>query len=92
MVEGEQGGGRRGERVLLFAVASTLIGLLGFHFACTLLYLTPPNPIRIALHQRLERYMHPYFFQSWRLFAPDPGGTDGVVLVACRLSVDFACV
>ena len=80
-----QGGSGRGERVLRFGIASILISLLLFHFACTLLYLTPPNPIRIALHQPLERYMHPYFFQSWRLFAPDPGGKDGVVLVACRL-------
>lgn len=85
MLEGKQGGSGRGERVLLFGVAAILISLLLFHFACTLLYLTPPNPIHIALHQPLERYMHPYFFQSWRLFAPDPGGKDGVVLVACRL-------
>ncbi|MDI3285981.1 DUF5819 family protein [Polyangium sp. 15x6] len=75
----------RGERFVLSLVAALLLGLLGVHFACTLLYLTPPNPIRIALHAPLMRYMHPYFYQSWRLFAPDPGGTDSLLLVNCNV-------
>lgn len=65
--------------------AGLLMGVFCFHFACTLLYLTPPNPIRIALSPLLERYMRPYFSQSWRLFAPEPGGTNAIVLVTCRL-------
>jgi Family of unknown function (DUF5819) len=74
----------RRERIVLSIFAASLICVFGFHFACTLLYLTPPNPIRIALHAPLERYMNPHFSQSWRLFAPEPGGTDAVVWVACR--------
>jgi hypothetical protein len=85
MPDPEPTGGRRGERMVLRLWALALFGLFAFHFAATTLYLTPPNPIRIALHRRLERYMHPYFSQSWRLFAPHPGGTDGTVLIECRL-------
>lgn len=70
--------------VVLSLCATVLLGLLAFHLAATVLYLTPPNPIRIALHRPLDRYMLPYFSQSWRLFAPEPGGTDGTVLVECR--------
>jgi hypothetical protein len=78
-------GGSRKERLVLGTCAALLVAVFAFHFACTLLYLTPPNPIRIALHEPLEKYMQPYFYQSWRLFAPEPGGTDALVLVACRL-------
>jgi len=85
MREPEQVGARRRERMALRFAALLLLSLFGSHFACTLLYLTPPNPIRIALHQPLLRYMQPYFSQSWRLFAPEPGGSDAIVLVACRL-------
>jgi hypothetical protein len=81
----EQVAGRRGEQVALRLFAVVLLALLAFHFAATILCLTPPNPIRIALHRPLEGYINPYFSQSWRLFAPDPGGTDAVVLVDCRL-------
>lgn len=77
---------RRNQQTILWACAVVLLTLLAFHLAATVLYLTPPNPIRIALHRPVERYMHPYFSQSWRLFAPDPGGTDGVVLVECRVA------
>jgi hypothetical protein len=74
----------RGERIGLGVFASVVVGLLGAHLCCTLLYLTPPNPIRLALQAPLERYMHPWFYQSWRLFAPDPGGADAFVFVRCR--------
>lgn len=74
----------RQQRVSLRLWALTLWALFGIHFAATTLYLTPPNPVRIALHQPLEKYIHPYFSQSWRLFAPEPGGTDSTVLVDCR--------
>jgi hypothetical protein len=77
--------GSRKERLVLGTCAALLVAVFAFHFACTLLYLTPPNPIRLALHEPLEEYMQPYFYQSWRLFAPEPGGTDAIVLVACRL-------
>jgi hypothetical protein len=74
----------RRDRIVLSTFAAVLICVFGLHFASTLLYLTPPNPIRIALHAPLERYMNPFFSQSWRLFAPEPGGTDAFVWVACR--------
>jgi hypothetical protein len=75
----------RRERVVLWGSTVLLAGALAWHFACTLLYLTPPNPVRLAFHGPLVGYMHPYFYQSWRLFAPEPGGTDAIVLVMCRL-------
>lgn len=77
----------RQERIVLSIFAAFLICVLSVHFACTLLYQTPPNPIRIALHAPLMRYMHPYLYQSWHLFAPDPGGTDIIIFVRCRVRV-----
>lgn len=85
MPENKQVRSPRAERMALRLCAGVLVSVFGMHFAFTLLYLTPPNPIRIALNQPLDRYMNPYFSQSWRLFAPEPGGTDSIVLVACRV-------
>lgn len=66
----------------LLALACT-VGL-SLHFASTVASTFPPNPVSAALTQPVHGYLAPYFTQSWRLFAPDPGGSSFVVLVQCR--------
>jgi Family of unknown function (DUF5819) len=66
---------------LLFAI---LTGVLVFHFAMTLTYLTPLNPLKLRFHHLILGYMHPFFIQSWQLFAPEPVKDTRVLVVACR--------
>jgi hypothetical protein len=57
---------------------------LSFHFASTVVSVFPPNPVSTSLTHQVHGYLAPYFTQSWRLFAPDPGGPSFVMLVQCR--------
>jgi hypothetical protein len=59
--------------------------MLSLHFLLTLAYLMPLNPIKLRMAPLLERYMHPFFAQDWRLFAPDPISETRVLFLSCRL-------
>jgi len=59
--------------------------MLAIHFGCTLLYLTPLNPLKMRLTSKLNAYMEPLFAQKWELFAPDPQPETRIFLVACRI-------
>lgn len=72
------------------AVLGVALAALTFHFGMTLLYLTPTNPIRMALSDPMEGYMLPWFEQRWELFAPSPVGATRTLLVACRTDEDEA--
>ncbi|HEX5691991.1 MAG TPA: DUF5819 family protein [Roseiflexaceae bacterium] len=62
-----------------------IVVVLCVHFAMTLVYLMPLNPIVLRLAPAVERYMAPWFIQDWRLFAPNPIDETRVLLVKCRL-------
>lgn len=49
-----------------------LIGLLLWHFAMTLVYISPRNFFNPFINTVSDAYMLPFFHQSWSLFAPDP--------------------
>jgi hypothetical protein len=71
---------------LTLALLPALLGLaLAFHFAMTLAYLTPLNPLKLRFYQPVTAYMQPFFVQNWHLFAPDPIRDTRVLTVACRL-------
>lgn len=72
------------------AVLGLALAGLTFHFGMTLLYLTPTNPIRMAMTVPMEGYMLPWFEQRWELFAPAPVGATRYLLVACRTDDDEA--
>lgn len=55
-----------------------------FHFCMTALYLTPENPVRSRTWSQLEGYMHPWFAQGWKLFAPNPVSTHQSVEVKVK--------
>jgi hypothetical protein len=72
-------------RLTLALLPLVLGGALAFHFAMTLAYLTPLNPLKLALQQPVLAYMQPFFAQNWHLFAPDPVRDSRVLTVSCRL-------
>jgi hypothetical protein len=50
----------------------------------TILYLTPPNPVKLQLAPIIYGLQHPLFSQDWRLFAPHPIKTNFGLAVRCR--------
>jgi len=70
----------------LLALVPGLIGVvLCVHFSMTLAYLLPLNPVTLRTTALVERYMTPWFAQSWTFFAPNPINETRSLLVACRL-------
>jgi hypothetical protein len=53
--------------------------LLG-HFALTVAYLAPPNPIKARMQPMLDATIGTYFEQNWSLFAPNPRSSDEALL------------
>jgi hypothetical protein len=61
------------------------LAVLSIHFAATLVYLMPANPVKLRLLPVVSRYIEPFFTQKWELFAPDPLVDTRLLLVSCRL-------
>lgn len=55
--------------------------LLLVHFALTLVYVSPVNPLRDSLRPVLDATVGAYFPQDWNLFAPTPRTADLALLV-----------
>lgn len=51
------------------------------HFALTVLYVAPPNPIKIAYQPLLDATIGTFFPQDWTFFAPEPITSNFSVLV-----------
>lgn len=54
------------------------------YIANTVLYLTPPNPLKAMLLPTIMRIEAPLFAQNWHLFAPRPIDRNYVIEVRCR--------
>ncbi|WP_437930946.1 DUF5819 family protein [Sorangium sp. So ce291] len=72
-------------RLLSMSAPALLAAALAFHFAMTLAYLTPQNPLKLRFARLINGYMFPLLQQNWHLFAPDPISDTRLVMVACRL-------
>jgi hypothetical protein len=57
------------------------LGALFVHFALTLIYVSPINPIKIALQPLVYSTIGVYFGQNWSFFAPNPISTNNTFLV-----------
>lgn len=55
------------------------------HMAITALYVVPSNPVQQRAAGYIHRYMYPFFWQSWQLFAPDVSGQSRYILARCRV-------
>jgi uncharacterized protein DUF5819 len=50
------------------------------HFALTVLYVMPENPIRMGMAPVLNATIGTYFYQNWSFFAPNPISSDYALL------------
>lgn len=57
--------------------------LLLVHFALTLVYVLPDNPVKAELLPLLNITIDVYAQQNWNLFAPNPISSDFVMLARC---------
>ncbi|CCQ94784.1 hypothetical protein CULT_2010004 [[Clostridium] ultunense Esp] len=65
-----------------YILYSLLLFILFAHFALTLLFVLPQNPIKNTF-KLADYYIGRFFYQDWGLFAPDPIDMDISVLVRC---------
>jgi hypothetical protein len=70
------------ERIALWTLASTLALALAFHACAETVFTLPANPLGERFRPLVLAYMHPYFEQSWNMFAPTP--IDGDISVLAR--------
>jgi hypothetical protein len=61
-----------------------LTGLLTTHFLMTLAITLPPTPLAAEYGKTIDRWMLPYFSQSWSFFAPTPPTEDDFVIAQYR--------
>ena len=64
------------KKKLIYVLSASLRGVtflgLSLHFAATLLFVFPANPIKLQLGHVADRTIGVYFPQNWSLFAPNP--------------------
>jgi hypothetical protein len=70
-------------RAVSSACKLTTLALLILHFVLTLLYVLPPNPIKVPLVNLLHLTVGVYARQNWSLFAPNPIATNQAMLARC---------
>jgi hypothetical protein len=64
--------------------ALLIAAVIGLHFLTIWLYLTPNNPLKLALWNPIHSYVHPLFAQNWQLFAPNPIAHDETMHLKVR--------
>ncbi len=65
----------------IYALQLMALALFFLHFALTVIYVSPVNPLRDALEPLLNATIGAYFPQDWNLFAPVPRTADFALLV-----------
>jgi hypothetical protein len=70
--------------VFLWIFLGCLVLAAAVYAANTVLYLTPPNPVKARWLPVITLLAHPLFAQNWHLFAPNPIRTNHVLSVRCR--------
>lgn len=73
-----------GRVIVCWAVILMMAAFTILYIANTVLYLTPPNPVKVRLLPLVFAIEHPLFVQNWHLFAPDPIRSNFVLAVRCR--------
>src|SRR5699024_6174422 len=71
---------RRGVKPWPTMVRGAALGWLVVHFALTVAYVMPLNPVTAAVQPLLRATIGTYFPQGWAFFAPDPGWSVPVLL------------
>jgi hypothetical protein len=66
------------------------LALLILHFVLTILYVLPPNPVKVPLLGLLQGTVGVYARQNWSLFAPNPIASNQAVLAKCMTAAESA--
>ena len=74
---------KRVKRALSCAVKVATLTWLVAHFALTVAYVMPVNPIKIKHMYLLNMTIGTYFQQNWSLFAPNPLSNDQALVARC---------
>lgn len=67
-------------------VGSLFCLLFVVHFALTIIYNSPSNPIQAKYNKQISSYMDPIFTQNWKLFAPTPVTTNHYYYAKAKLA------
>jgi hypothetical protein len=70
---------------------ATLLWLVG-HFALTVAYVMPLNPVTLSIQPLLNATIGTYFEQNWSVFAPNPRSSDSVLLARPLSHAEMAAV
>lgn len=60
------------------------VGIL--HVTMTILYLSPPNLLKLTTERWVHAYMAPLFYQDWHLFSPNPGISSTELWIRCKVA------
>jgi hypothetical protein len=74
---------RRLRLAMTWVIKAATLGVLILHFALTVLYVLPPNPVKVPLAGLLEVTIGFYARQNWSLFAPNPIAANQAMLAKC---------
>lgn len=79
----------RWRRVLAALIKCTTLVLLALHFVLTVIYVLPPNPIKLPLLGLLDVTIGVYARQNWSLFAPNPISANQAMLARCLTAAEL---
>jgi hypothetical protein len=74
--------------VLTAIIKRATLALLVLHFALTIVYVLPPNPIKVPMLGLLDRTIGIYARQNWSLFAPNPIASNQAILARCLTAAE----
>lgn len=67
---------------------TVIILIFSFHLFCTIVYLSPPNYLKVKIGSFVSGYMTDFFYQDWHLFSPNPGFDTLKLWVNCDTEAD----
>jgi len=76
-------------RLAVVTIKTLSLSALVLHFALTLLYVLPPNPIKVPLLGVLDLTIGLYARQNWSLFAPNPISANQAMLAKCLTAAEM---
>lgn len=59
----------------------TLFLVVAIHFCIVSIYLMPDNPIKHQYNNNIQKYINPFFTQTWNLFSPNPVSSNITILL-----------
>jgi len=80
---------RLSRRYLVACIRVSTIVWLVAHYALTVAYVMPVNPVKIELQPVLNATIGAYFYQNWSFFAPNPLSSNYALLMRPLTQLDL---